>query len=64
MERRAQELIESLALEPPPIRGSMTIFDVAVAESHIDAVREWSRGVWESWAPHHARIAELVSKHL
>lgn len=46
--------------DPPPVRGSMTVFDVALAESHIDAVREWSRGVWESWFPHHAAIAELT----
>jgi len=46
--------------DPPEVRGSMTIFDVALAESHIDAVRAWSRGVWESWSPHHAAIAELV----
>jgi hypothetical protein len=64
LQKVASRVNEWPHLEPPPVRGSMTIFDVAVAESHIDAVREWSRGVWESWAPHHARIAELVSKHL
>ena len=47
-------------LEPPAFRGSMTIFDVAIAESHIDAVRAWSRGVWEAWSQHHDAIAELL----
>ncbi len=60
MQQLASRVSEWPHFDPPPVRGSMTIFDVALAESHIDAVREWSRGVWESWSAHHASIAELA----
>jgi hypothetical protein len=50
--------------EPPADRGAMTVFDVAVAGSHIEAVRAWSRRVWQTWSAHHGAVAELIGKHL
>lgn len=46
-------------LEPPRIRGLVTVLDVLAtgdADSHIAAVNDWGRSVWEAWAPHHATV--------
>jgi Family of unknown function (DUF5946) len=48
LQQLATRVSEWPHFDPPPVRGSMTVFDVALAESHIDAVRDWSRGVWEA----------------
>ncbi len=48
---------------PPAERGSLTVFDVAMAddlEGHVRVVREWARGVWAAWSEHHAAVARLV----
>lgn len=48
-------------LEPPPSLGELTVSHVdetADSGSHRAAVREWSRSVWEAWAPHHAAVEE------
>jgi hypothetical protein len=49
---------------PPEPVWTFTIFDVALAESHFNAVKEWSAVVWKGWAAHHAAIAEFVAAHL
>ncbi len=52
---------------PPSETGSLTVFDVALADSpraHIELVREWAASVWQAWSPHHAAVASLVSEHL
>ena len=52
---------------PPEERGVLTIFDVAICGpvlGRIHTTREWARSVWESWSPHHAAVARLVSDHL
>lgn len=64
LQKIASEVTVWTHFEPPVERGALTVFDVAIADSHIDAVREWSRGVWNAWSRHHAAIAELVSQHL
>lgn len=46
-------------LEPPSFAGAPTVLTVAscrTAEEHEQAVRQWARGVWTAWAPHHATI--------
>src|SRR5207253_526604 len=43
---------------PEPVR-SFTVFDVALAESHASAVKEWSKIVWKAWSPHHAAIGKF-----
>jgi hypothetical protein len=53
--------------EPPTPHRSLTVFDVAMCDSdedHMRVVREWARGVWESWAQHHAEVARLISQYL
>lgn len=46
-------------LEPPPARGLVTVLDVLAtsdADSHIAAVNDWGRSVWDAWATHHATV--------
>ena len=53
--------------EPPTATVSLTVFDVAMADSvedHIRIVRQWARGVWECWSEYHGEVASLVSHHL
>jgi hypothetical protein len=40
------------------------VFDVALADSHWNAVKEWGATVWKAWAEHHATIADFVATHL
>lgn len=51
---------------PPPVdRGSLTIFDVAMAESsqlHALRVRQWAAQLWSAWSPHHEEVAKLAGK--
>jgi hypothetical protein len=49
--------------EPPVARGSVTVLDVPLADSHADAVRAWAKEVWQTWSAHHAAIAELVVRY-
>jgi hypothetical protein len=40
--------------EPPASRGSMTVFDVAMADSpeaHADLLQRWAADVWAAWYP-------------
>ena len=46
--------------EPPPTSGPLTVFDVAVADDHAVAVREWGMQVWSAWSRYHAAIAALA----
>ena len=64
LQKMASRVEEWPHFDPPAVRGAMTIFDVAIADSHIDAVRAWSRGVWDAWAPHHAAVSALFEKHI
>ena len=48
-------------LEPPAIAWRQTIFDVAMADDHIAAVREWSACVWEAWSPQRDRVTALLA---
>jgi hypothetical protein len=64
LQQLATKVREWPHFEPPSLRWTRTIFDVAMAEDHIAAVREWSREVWREWAHHHALIAEFVAAHL
>ena len=50
-------------LDPPPERASLTIYDVAIADSpqtHALRVRAWAKEVWRIWSPHHGVARELV----
>ncbi len=53
---------------PPPVGAcSLTIFDVAVAQSvedHTKEARTWARSVWQLWTPHHQEIRDFVLGHL
>lgn len=53
---------------PPPMeRGTLTVFDVALADSpsaHEALVREWAGQVWSVWSEHHAAVGDLLSQHL
>lgn len=53
--------------EPPTERCSVTVFEVAMADSvedHIRVVRKWAQEVWECWSKYHAEVARLISHHL
>jgi hypothetical protein len=39
---------------------TQTIFDVAMADDHVAAVREWSAGVWEVWSAQRDLVAALL----
>jgi hypothetical protein len=46
-------------LAPPVDRGSVTVFDVALASPSggcADELRRWAGSVWRSWEPHHATV--------
>ena len=45
---------------PPSVAWSQTIFDVAMSDDHVAAVREWSTGVSAGWGAHHEAIGELL----
>ncbi|MFQ5668736.1 MAG: DUF5946 family protein [Candidatus Binatia bacterium] len=50
-------------LDPPGDRASLTIFDVAFADSprtHAQRVRDWATQVWQAWSPHHDVARELA----
>ena len=50
-------------LDPPKVRASLTVFDVALADSpqtHALRVREWAGQVWRAWSPHHNVARELA----
>jgi hypothetical protein len=55
-----------LHLDPPEVRASLTVYDVAVADepqTHALRVREWAAEVWKAWTPHHNAARELA-RHL
>ena len=50
----------------PEYRGSLTVFDVGLAESMMDHVarsRKWAQAVWELWSAYHKDIASLLQDH-
>jgi hypothetical protein len=49
--------------DAPSIVWPRTIFDVAMADDHVTAVREWSAGVWAGWETHHEAVAALIEAH-
>ena len=61
LQRLATNVREWPHFEPPAISWSLTIFDVAMADDHVAAVREWSGEVWRGWAAHHPAIAQFVA---
>lgn len=61
MQQLADRVHDWPHLEPPSVEWPLTIFDVAMADDHIAAVRNWSAGVWAGWGGHREAIAALVS---
>ncbi len=50
-------------LDPPEERASLTVLDVALADSpgtHALRVREWAAQVWRAWSPHHDVARDLA----
>jgi hypothetical protein len=50
-------------LDPPEDRASLTVRDVALADSphaHALRVREWAAEVWRTWSRHHGVARELA----
>ena len=53
-------------LDPPEERASLTVCDVALADSpmtHALRVREWASQVWGAWSPHHD-VARALARDL
>ncbi|MGB7859193.1 MAG: DUF5946 family protein, partial [Acidimicrobiia bacterium] len=51
----------------PEQPATMTIFDVALADSeeaHADLVTRWAGAVWASWRARHDDIETLISQYL
>ena len=51
-------------LDAPAERASLTVFDVALADSpeiHAQRVRQWASQVWLAWTPHHNAARELAA---
>lgn len=61
LQRLATHVREWPHFEPPAISWLLTIFDVAIADDHVAAVREWSGEVWRGWAAQHDAIAQFVA---
>jgi hypothetical protein len=52
---------------PPQNRGSMTVFDVAMAaspEGHAELVQAWAADVWESWQDERQAVIALIDESL
>ena len=49
---------------PPDPITAITVFDVALSDSHFNAVKQWSAVVWEGWSAYHAEIQQFVTAHL
>jgi len=50
-------------LDPPKQHATMTVYDVAVADSpqtHARRVRKWAEAVWRVWSPYHRLARELA----
>lgn len=46
-------------LEPPALRGPMSVTDIAGAASadeHCRRVKDWAAAVWAAWHPQHHRV--------
>ncbi len=46
-------------LEPPRVRGDVTVADVLgarTADEHLRQVERWAKSVWAAWSGHHATI--------
>lgn len=51
-------------LAPPALPGTVTVVDVAKAQSlaeHIDLVGQWARAVWAAWSVHHTTVRHWAS---
>jgi hypothetical protein len=53
--------------ELPPSRGSVTVFDLAMAgspEAHVERLGVWAADVWAAWSASHAAVRALISERL
>ena len=53
--------------DPPLSRGSMTIFDVAMAgspEAHARLVQGWAADVWAAWSGQRPAVGRLLDERL
>ena len=53
--------------EPPSSRGSMTIFDLAMAgspEAHLERLRAWGADVWAAWSSSHDAVWALIAERV
>lgn len=61
MQKLAERVRDWPHLDPPSSDiWTQTIFDVAMADDHVAAVREWSAGVWRAWSTQRDRISALL----
>lgn len=52
-------------LDPPIMRGAITVADVQAArnsEKHVQSVWLWARSTWAAWSHHHERIQAWLQK--
>jgi hypothetical protein len=61
--RRAADTGRFHWLEPPVVRGTVTVEDVITARSadeHVGLVAAWARSAWEAWSPHHEQVRAWI----
>ncbi len=54
-------------LEPPAVRGSLTVLDALAAntvEAHREIVGAWAGEVWETWSAHHETVRAWLAESL
>jgi hypothetical protein len=61
MQKLAERVREWPHFDPPAGVWRQTIFDVAMADDHVVAVREWSAGVWEAWSAQRDGVVSLLN---
>lgn len=63
LQQLATRVSEWPHFDPPNIVWPRTVFDVAMADDHVIAVREWSASVWAGWGRSHGAVAKFAAAH-
>jgi hypothetical protein len=62
LQRLATRVQDWPHFEPPDDVGSLTVFDIAMADidQHVGLVRKWADQLWSAWQPHHDSVRALA----
>jgi hypothetical protein len=59
LQRAAAHKKEFVWLDPPAVRGEVTVKDLLAAEdpeAHQECVLRWAESMWRAWAPRHDTV--------